>query len=126
MLSADAAGHAPVWRVGDPIAGHDEVLRFRQNAGGQEAAWAHGNSCIVRRRTALHPDRVVGGLFKAAGRRKQRSRRIRTTLRPAPTRYPPGTCRVVSGSQVASSGQATSTATISTMIRNIGRAVLAM
>ena len=40
--------------------------------------------------------------------------------------HPPETCRAVSGSHVASSGQTTSTVTISTMIRNIGRAVLAM
>ena len=39
---------------------------------------------------------------------------------------PPGPRRAVSGSQVASSGHHTSTATISTMIRNIGSAVLAI
>ena len=45
---------------------------------------------------------------------------------PLPPPQPPGPCRAVSGSQVASSGESTRITTITTMMRNIGRAVLAM
>ena len=109
--------------------GREEALRFRKNAGHrfETAAGRQPGHDGAPELSALHPAGVVGGGFKtppAAGRGGLGG--SGTALRPAPTRYPPGTWRVVSGSQVASSGHATSTATIRTMIRNIGRAVFAM